>query len=148
MKAIVLFSLLFLSARISAQEIPKVNFTDSVALLDDEIFVGDPATQAEYPGGYIAMMKFIQENLVIPKLSNNDTINGKVLLRFMVTKTGDLTNASVAKGIDNCKECSQEALNLLEKFPKWNPAEIFDNQKKEWCKIDQWFTLPVLFKNY
>ena len=124
MRAIILFSLLFLSARISAQEIPKANFNDSILQLDNEIFVGDPATQAEYPGGYVAMMKFIKENLVIPKLFNNDTINGKVLLRFMVTKTGDLSNFSVAKGIDNCKECSQEALNLLEKFPKWNPAEI------------------------
>lgn len=147
MKATILFSLFFLSARISAQEIPKTNFTDSVALLDDEIFISDPEIEAEYPGGYSAMMDFIKENLVIPKLSNNDTINGKVWLRFLITKTGDIKNISVEKGIDNCKECSQEAINLVEKFPKWKHGEIYDYQKKESFKIDQWCRLPIQFKN-
>jgi protein TonB len=94
------------------------------------------------------MMKFIKENLVIPKLSNNDTINGRVWLRFLITKTGDIKNISVEKGIDNCKECSQEAINLVEKFPKWKPGEIYDNQKKESFEIDQWCRLPIQFKNY
>lgn len=147
MKSLFLFLFLFLGFNFTAQEIPKTNFTDSVALLDEEIFEG-PEDEAEFPGGYVAMMKFIKENLVIPKLPNYDTINGKVWLRFIITKTGDVSNVSVARGIDNCIECSQAAINLVEKFPKWNPAEIFDNQKKEWCKIDQWCSLPVLFKNY
>jgi protein TonB len=147
MKSLFLIAFLFLGFNFTAQEIPKTNFTDSVVLLDEEIFV-DPEISAEFPGGYVAMMKFIQENLVIPKLPNNDSINSRVWLRFIVTQTGDVKNVSVASGIDNCKECSQAAINLIEKFPKWKPGEIYDSGKKQLCKIDQWCTLPVLFKNY
>lgn len=147
MKSLFIFAFFFLGFNFTAQEIPKTNYTDSVALLDEEIFE-DPEIQAEFPGGYVAMMKFIKENLVIPKLPNNDTINGKVWLRFIITKTGDVSNVSVARGIDNCIECSQAAINLVQKFPKWKPGEIYDSGKKELCKIDQWWTFPVLFKNY
>lgn len=147
MKGLFLIAFLFLGFNFTAQEIPKTSFKDSIALLEEEIFV-DPVIDAEFPGGYVAMMKFIQENLVIPKLPNNDSINGRVWLRFIVTQTGDVTNVSVARGIDNCKECSQAAINLVEQFPKWKPGEIYDSGKKELYKIDQWWTLPVLFKNY
>lgn len=103
--------------------------------------VNQPDHKAEYVGGSVAMEKFIIANLKYPeKLKTDTSIKTRtVFLKFMIDKTGMVKEASVMKGIKGCKECSDEAMKVVNMMPKWNPA-VESNQF-----IDSWFNLPISF---
>jgi len=103
--------------------------------------VVQPDRKASYVGGSDAMDKFIISNLKAPeKLKTDTTIKTRtVFIKFMLDKTGKVTNVSVMKGIKNCKECSDEAIRVVNLMPNWNPA-IENNETK-----DSWFNLPINF---
>ncbi len=94
---------------------------------------------AEYPGGYPAMMKFIQDNLNYPPSAIENAIQGKVFLKFIVEKNGQVSNVSVLKGISGCEVCEEEALRLTTKMNNWKPAKISGKS------VRQWITLPITF---
>jgi hypothetical protein len=74
------------------------------------------------------------------KLKTDTTIKTRtVFLKFMLDKTGKVTNITVMKGIKYCKECSDEAIRVVTLMPNWNPA-IENNEPK-----DSWFNLPINF---
>ncbi|MBK7311985.1 MAG: energy transducer TonB [Sphingobacteriaceae bacterium] len=100
-----------------------------------------PDRKAEYVGGNDAMEKYIIANLKYPAKLETDTSikTRKVFMKFMVDKTGKVTDVSVMKGIKGCKDCSEEAIRVVSTMPNWSPA-IEANQA-----IDSWFTLPISF---
>lgn len=100
-----------------------------------------PDHKAEYVGGNEAMEKYIIDNLKYPEKLDQDTSikTRKVFLKFMVDKTGKVTNVSVMKGIKGCKACSEEAIRVVSSMPNWKPA-VENNQT-----IDSWFNLPITF---
>jgi protein TonB len=95
---------------------------------------------AEFPGGVQAMKDYLAANLKIPTVAEELGINGKVYLRFVVSETGSISNVSVKKGITDCPECDMEAVRVVKKMPKWEPA------KNDGKVVNCWFTLPVAFK--
>jgi TonB family protein len=94
---------------------------------------------AEYPGGYAALMKFLQDHLNYPPSAIEKGIQGKVTLKFVVEKNGTLSNVSVLKGIPGCQVCDDEALRILSKMNNWKPA------KNSGKAVRQWNTLPISF---
>jgi TonB family protein len=94
---------------------------------------------AEFEGGYPALMKFIQDNLNYPYTAIENRIQGKVTLKFIVEKNGSISNVTVFKGIPGCQECDSEALRVVQKMKNWKPGKI--NQKA----VRQWNTLPISF---
>jgi len=44
----------------------------------------------EFPGGVEKMYEYIGQNLVYPKTAQRDNIQGKVFVKFVVTKDGDI----------------------------------------------------------
>jgi len=104
-----------------------------------EIFevVGEPA---EFPGGRAAMIAFLEKNIKIPPVAEEIGVNGKVYLKFVVSETGNISNVKVQRGIADCKECDEEAKRVVEKMPNWTPG------KNNGTPVNQWFTLPIVFK--
>lgn len=101
--------------------------------------------KAEFIGGNAAMEKYIVTNLKYPpKLDTDTSIKTRnVFMKFMIDKTGKVTEVSVMKGIKGCKECSEEATRVVSSMPNWNPA-YENNELKE-----EWHTLPITFsKNH
>lgn len=100
-----------------------------------------PDRKASYVGGHEAMDKFIIANLKTPERLKTDTIikTRTVFIKFMLDKTGKVTNATVMKGIKHCKECNDEAIRVVSLMPNWLPA-IENNEA-----IDSWFNLPINF---
>lgn len=101
--------------------------------------------KAEFAGGNAAMEKYIVANLKYPeKLDTDTTIKTRnVFMKFMIDKTGKVTEVSVMKGIKGCKECSEEATRVVSSMPNWTPA-YENNEAKE-----EWHTLPITFsKNH
>lgn len=100
--------------------------------------------KAEFVGGNAAMEKYIVTNLKYQSKLDTDTNikTRNVFMKFMIDKTGKVTDVSVMKGIKGCKECNDEATRVVSSMPNWNYA-IENNQP-----VDAWFTLPITFSKH
>ncbi len=95
---------------------------------------------AEYPGGVTAMTSFIQENLVYPEIAVKEKISGKCFVKFIVSSKGEIKNAEVLKGVENCPQCDAEALRVVNSMPNWKPAKMAGTD------VNVYFNLPINFK--
>lgn len=91
-----------------------------------------------FPGGEAAMNKFIADNLKYPVVAQESGISGRVTIRFVVTKNGDISDVTVVRGID--PSCDREALRVVKAMPKWVPG------KQNGLNVPVYFTLPIVFK--
>ena len=83
------------------------------------------------------MNKFIADNLIYPRNAQENNIQGTVLIKFVVGEDGSLSDFKVVKPAS--PELDVEALRLIKKMPKWNPAI----QDRKPVKVS--FTTPVRF---
>ena len=105
------------------------------AILNAQIYEKMPV----FPGGNDSLLNFIRKNLRLdPKIENGHGIPGKVIVRFVVSKTGEVTNVGVVRSLNPA--CDKEAIRVVKLLPKFTPGE--QNGKK----VDVWYTLPVFFK--
>lgn len=91
-----------------------------------------------FPGGEAEMQRFIQSNLKYPVVAQESGIQGRVTIRFVVTKDGTISDVQVMRGID--PSCDKEAVNVVKKMPKWIPG------KQNGRAVPVYFTLPVVFR--
>ena len=103
----------------------------------EPIFIAVEA-EASFPGGTAALMKWLSNNLRYPESAQENEIQGRVIVRFVINKDGSIEQASVVKGVD--KELDAEALRVVKMMPKWQPA------KNGGIAVRCYFTLPVTFK--
>lgn len=85
-----------------------------------------------------ALLKYFAEHIKYPSIARENTIEGKVILRFVVDENGDVTDAKVLRGVAG--GCSEEALRVLNSMPKWKAGRHGGRN----VKVN--FTLPVTFK--
>jgi protein TonB len=124
---------LFLFAEVSlAQETVSTKEDSLVGMVCPEVM-------AEFPGGSIAMNKFIKENFTTPDPKAYN-ITGTCYVSFVVDTMGKIKDIKVVKGIKGCFECDEEAKRLISIMPNWRPSSV--NGKKKECKINY----PVKFQ--
>jgi len=92
----------------------------------------------EFPGGEAELMKFISDNLRYPATATELGIEGRVSLRFVVSKTGKVTNVEVIRGLD--PSCDKEAVRVIKMMPDWIPG------RQNGRNVPVYFTLSVLYK--
>ncbi len=82
-----------------------------------------PITPASFPGGIGAWQKYLMRNLDGQIVKKNGGPPGKytVVVRFMVDKTGNVSN--VAAENDPGYGTKNEAMRIIVKGPKWVPAK-------------------------
>lgn len=98
------------------------------------------AEEASFPGGTAEMMKYLAKNIKYPEVAIQAGIQGKVTLRFVVGKDGNIENVTVARGVPGCPECDKEAVRVVKSMPNWKPA------KNDGKVVKSYFNLPVTFK--
>lgn len=91
-----------------------------------------------FPGGEAELMRFIRDNLKYPVIAQENGIQGRVILRFVVSKTGAIENVTVLRSLD--PTCDKEAIRVVKSMPKWIPGKQNGNN------VPVYFTLPVVFK--
>ena len=74
----------------------------------------------EFPGGYPALYKFIADHLKYPESAKMKRIQGKVLVKFIVGKQGEVENPEIVKGIT--PDIDAEAIRVVKSLPKWIPG--------------------------
>lgn len=104
---------------------------------EEEIFVA-VEQQAEFPGGQAALMKWLANNVRYPETAQQNDIQGRVVVKFVVEKDGSIGAATIYKGVD--KDLDREALRVVKKMPKWQPG------KNNGVPVRSYFNLPVLFR--
>jgi hypothetical protein len=96
-----------------------------------------PQTPAIFTGGQNAMKQFFAKNIQMPE-GNGILVKGKVFVRFMVSKSGQLSRVYLVKGLTEA--CNKEALRVIKMMPSWLPAT------QEGEEVNSWHTLPIYFE--
>jgi len=91
----------------------------------------------EFPGGELALRKFIANAIKYPVIAQENGIQGKVYVNFVVDKDGSITNAKIARGVD--PSLDKEALRVVNSLPKWKPGM----QRGKPVKVS--YTVPISF---
>lgn len=91
-----------------------------------------------FPGGENELLKYIGENLRYPVIDQENNVQGRVILRFVVTKTGAVDRIEVLRSLSHSAD--NEAIRVVKSLPKFIPGR--QNGKN----VSVWFTLPVTFK--
>ena len=99
------------------------------------------AVMPEFPGGAQALMAFIAKNIQYPKgiAQGEMCAQGRVIIRFVVDKEGNIVNPEVLRSIDHYLD--KEALRVVRLMPKWKPGELEDG-----TKVAVYYTIPVSFR--
>ncbi|MFR0835655.1 MAG: energy transducer TonB [Barnesiella sp.] len=82
-------------------------------------------------------MDFFRKNLTYPVSALRDSVEGMVVIQFIVETDGCLTYKKIVKGIR--KDLDDEALRMLAYMPKWESGE------QDGRKVRVRYTLPILF---
>lgn len=75
----------------------------------------------DFPGGQLALRKFIASAIKYPVIAQENGIQGKVFVNFVVAKDGTVTGAKIARGVD--PSLDKEALRVVNSLPKWKPGK-------------------------
>ncbi len=92
----------------------------------------------EYPGGQVALVKYLSKNIKYPSKFKKNKINGRVFVSFVIDKDGKVVTPKIVKSLN--EECDAEALRVISKMPDWIPGE------KNGIKVAVQFGLPVNFE--
>jgi protein TonB len=74
-----------------------------------------------FPGGDLALRKFIAQAIKYPVIAQENGIQGKVFVNFVVNKDGTVTGAKIARGVDTSLD--KEALRVVNSLPNWKPGK-------------------------
>lgn len=92
----------------------------------------------EFPGGMKALMKFLSDNIRYPSVAQDNGIQGRVMLDFVVNKDGSIVDVHVLKGVDTSLD--NEAVRVVKSMPKWRPGR----QRGKAVRVK--YVLPVVFR--
>lgn len=90
-----------------------------------------------FPGGEIARMKFLQDNIRYPLMAKESGIQGTVHLTFVIERDGSVTDVKLLRGIGG--GCDEEAIRVVKNMPRWEPGR----QRGKPVRVQ--FNLPIKF---
>ncbi|WP_191907083.1 energy transducer TonB [Adhaeribacter soli] len=137
-----LLVLVFLSLTVArAQEGPAREFTNPKNGLRYRIVKNDTSLivdkMAVFPGGDAAMIKYLQQKIVYPEESRKYGKEGLVKAKFVVNRSGQIENISIAEGVD--RPIDSLVVKIIREMPRWQPA--YQGQ----TPLASRYTLPVRF---
>lgn len=92
----------------------------------------------EFPGGMVEFMKWLTKTLKYPVLAQQQKIQGRVLVSFIINKDGTLSDAKIVASVS--PELDREALRVVRMMPKWKAGEYHGKP----CRT--YFRIPIVFK--
>ena len=95
--------------------------------------------KSQYPGGEVALLSWINSNVIYPTLAQEEGIEGLVIVSFIVEKDGSISDVKVSRG--RHPDLDREAIRVVKKIPeKFKPAKI------EGEVVRYKYIIPVTFK--
>ena len=92
----------------------------------------------EFPGGVAELMKYLMTHIQYPANAAKNNIEGRVVVQFVIEKTGEIGEVKVVRSID--EELDAEAVRVVKELPKFEPG------RQDGEAVAVWYTLPISFK--
>lgn len=92
----------------------------------------------QFPGGMQELLNYIKTNIKYPAEAHKDAIQGRVIVKFIVSKDGSIKDVNVIRRIHPLLD--EEAVRVVQDMPKWIPGQ----QKGE--NVNVYYTLPLVFR--
>ena len=105
---------------------------------DDDRIYEVVEENAQFPGGDEACMKWLAEHLKYPSICQEQGVQGRVFVSFVVNKDGSIVDVEIKRSPDN--NLSKEAERVVKSMPKWKPARQGNRS------VRSRFNLPVMFR--
>lgn len=125
----------------SSEEMEKEHDTFEISERDKKVIedtYDNVEIMPEFPGGVQGLLNYMRETIKYPAQARQDTIQGRVLVTFVINKDGSIVEPEVVKSAHPLLD--EEALRMVEKMPAWKPGE--QNGKPVRVK----YTIPVNFR--
>lgn len=137
LKSLLLSGMVFLCSVVAGQtEQPDSVVQDSATSSKTNYqYLDEPAG---FPGGELAMRKWLATHLSYPEDAKRDSISGVVFVEFVVEMDGTLTNIKIRKGLHPSLDSATVA--IIGQMPPWIPGKI---QGKP---VRSMFVLPIQFQ--
>ena len=103
----------------------------------EEIFI-DTEQMPQFPGGETALLKCLQENVKYPPKAIKDSIQGRVVVQFVVDSLGYVGEVKVVRSVS--EDLDAEAVRVVKTLPRFSPGRLLGKT------VSMWYTLPVTFK--
>ena len=91
----------------------------------------------QFPGGEAELMKYISNNIKYPTMAMENNIQGRVVVQFVVTKTGKIGEVKVVRSKD--PDLDKEAVRVVKSLPNFIPGKMNGQA------VNVWYTLPITF---
>ena len=105
---------------------------------DDDRIYEVVEENAQFPGGEEALFKWLAEHLKYPQKCQEQGVQGRVIVKFVVNKDGSIGETQIARSKD--PDLDKEAERVIKMMPKWKPARQGNKP------VRSWFYQPVMFK--
>jgi len=127
----------------------KTNSVQHLPVLDRNKHFSEDSTQIikadtdviimpQFPGGEIALLKYLAKNTSYPLQEARQGIQGRVLVGLVITPDGSVKDVKVLESVN--PNLDNEALRVVRKIPKWIPAT------KNGTPVSVYYRLPVIFR--
>ena len=91
-----------------------------------------------FPGGEAELMKYLSSHINYPTMAMENNVQGRVVVQFVVTKTGKIGEVKVVRSVD--RDLDKEAVRVCKTLPDFIPGKMNGQA------VNVWYTLPVSFK--
>ena len=106
---------------------------------EEETKVFDVVEQMpSFPGGQNALFEYLSKNIKYPVVAEENGVQGRVIVTFVVERDGSITDVKVAKSVD--PSLDKEAMRVVRSMPHWIPG------KQNGSAVRVKFTVPVTFR--
>ena len=106
---------------------------------EEEAKVFDVVEQMpSFPGGPSALFEYLSKNIKYPVVAEENGIQGRVIVTFVVEKDGSITDVRVVKSVD--PSLDKEAQRVVKSMPRWIPG------KQNGSAVRVKYTVPVTFR--
>ena len=91
-----------------------------------------------FPGGPSALMAYLSSHVKYPAVAEENGIQGRVTVQFVVEKDGSVTDVKTMKSVD--PSLDREAERVVRSMPKWIPG------KQNGSAVRVKYFVPVVFR--
>lgn len=92
----------------------------------------------QFPGGEAELLKYVATHIKYPTMAAENNIQGRVVVKFVVKKDGNVGEVVVLRGKD--PDLDKEAVRVVKTLPKFIPGKMNGQA------VSVWYTLPINFK--
>ena len=91
-----------------------------------------------FPGGEAALLAYVASQTKYPEQAIRDSVQGVVLLRFVVLEDGRIGKVQIIKSLES--HCDAEAKRVVKSLPRFIPG------RQGGKAVRVWYTLPIRFQ--